>query len=190
MFKEIIFPPKGKDEYSFIRVIFWVFLIYYSLRFFSFGINKDVMNHYIHSSNLVIHELGHLLFYPFGKFITILGGSILQCLVPIIIILYFLFKEYNPFGASIGLWWLGQNLTDIALYISDASERSLPLIGGLGKEAHDWGNLLTMMGLLDYDFLFGIIIHYIGMLLMIIAILWGFYIHKNAYTKKIPYLNK
>lgn len=74
--------------------------------------------------------------------------------MPIIVIYAFLFHESNPFGASVGLWWLGQNLTDVALYISDAGARSLPLIGGMSEDAHDWGNLLTMMDMLEYDHMF------------------------------------
>ena len=88
---------------------------------------------------------------PFGQFIMILGGSLMQVIVPGVIIYVFLLREHDPYAASIGLWWLGQNLTDVALYISDASARSLPLIGGMSEEAHDWGNLLTMTGLLEYD---------------------------------------
>ncbi len=181
MFKDIFLPSQWKDSYSLIRVIFWIFLIYYSLRFFSFGINTAVMNDFLHGPDLIFHEAGHVIFSPFGDFIMILGGSLGQCLIPIIVIYTFLFKEKNPFGASIGLWWLGQNLTDVALYISDASTRSLPLIGGMSEEAHDWGNLLTMTGLLRYDFTFGIITHYIGMSLMILALIWWYYIHTNAY---------
>lgn len=71
------------------------------------------------------------------------------------------------------LWWTGQNLTDVALYISDASARSLPLIGGMSEDAHDWGNLLTMTNMLQYDHTFGIITHYIGMIVMITGLALG-----------------
>ena len=63
-------------------------------------------------------------------------------------------------------------MTDVALYISDASARSLPLIGGMSEEAHDWGNLLTMMDMLEYDHALGLIVHYGGMGLMALALLW------------------
>lgn len=184
MLTDILLTSQGKDSYSLIRVIFWIFLIYYSLQFFTFGINTEVMNAFIHGPNLIFHEAGHIIFMPFGEFIMILGGSLGQCLMPIIVIYTFLFKEQNPFWASIGLWWLGQNLTDVALYISDASARSLPLIGGMREEAHDWGNLLTMTNLLDYDFTFGIITHYSGMILMLLAIIWWYYIHSSVYRSE------
>ncbi len=183
MLTDILLPSQAKDSYSLIRVVFWIFLIYYSLQFFTFGINIEVMNAFIHGPNLIFHEAGHVIFMPFGEFLTILWGSLGQCLMPIIVMYTFLFKEQNPFWASIGLWWLGQNLTDVALYISDASARSLPLIGGMSEEAHDWGNLLTMTGLLRYDFTFGIITHYIGMILMLLALVWWGYIHYFAFFK-------
>ena len=47
------------------------------------------------------------------------------------------------------LWWSGQNLVDLSPYIADAYYRGLPLVGGGGEDSHDWGNLLTMTGLLD-----------------------------------------
>ncbi len=71
---------------------------------------------------------------------------------------------------------MGQNLTDVALYISDAWARSLPLIWGMSEDAHDWWNLLDMMNLTKYDFAFGITTHYIGMIVMIFAFLWGGYV--------------
>lgn len=181
MFDDISFLSQPKDLFSLIRVIFWIFLIYYSLQFFTLGINTEVMNSFMHGPDLIFHEAGHVIFWFFWDFIRILGGSLGQCLMPMIVIYTFLFRENNPFGASIWLWWLGQNLTDVALYISDASARSLPLIGGMSEEAHDWGNLLTMTGLLRYDFTFWIITHYIGMILMILAILWWYRIHMNTY---------
>ena len=34
--------------------------------------------------NLGIHELGHYVFAPFGDFLHVAGGSILQCAIPVI----------------------------------------------------------------------------------------------------------
>ncbi len=175
MLKELLLPSKTGEPYL-IRTLFWFLLVMYSLQFFTFSVNTEVMNSFLHWPNLIFHEAGHVIFMFFWDFIGILGGTLGQCLMPIIVGFVFLFKESNPFWASIALWWLGQNLTDVALYISDAGARSLPLIGGMSEEAHDWGNLLTMMDLIEYDFTFGIITHYIGMILMILGIVWWGYI--------------
>jgi hypothetical protein len=64
-------------------------------------------------------------------------------------------------------------MTDVALYISDASARSLPLIGGMSEDAHDWGNLLTMLDLLDSDATIALSVHWMGLFLMIFAFFWG-----------------
>ncbi len=182
MFWNYILPSGQYASFSIVRTIFWVLLVFYSFQFFTFGINEGVMDSFMHGPNLIFHEAGHVVFMPFWEFLTTLGGSLGQCIMPLIVMLTFLLKEENPFWASIWLWWLGQNLTDVALYISDAWARSLPLIGGMSEEAHDWGNLLSMMGLLKYDWTFGIMTHYIGMLLMLLALVWWGYISYFTYT--------
>jgi hypothetical protein len=172
------------DGFFSIRVLFFGFLCWYSLQFFTLGVNTEVMNAFIHGPNLIFHEAGHVLFMPFGNFMMILGGSLFQCLLPAILATIFYTRENNTFGAVFCLWWFGQNLTDVALYISDASARSLPLIGGMSEEAHDWGNLLTLMNLLEYDTLIGNIVHSLGMLIMLTSLILGgrFLVRSFIYT--------
>ena len=62
MFDNISFLSQAKDSFSWIRVIFWLFLIYYSLQFFTFGINTEVMNSFMYGPNLIFHEAGHVIF--------------------------------------------------------------------------------------------------------------------------------
>ncbi len=163
----------GDISLSLIKGFFLILLFIYSLQFFTLDVNEQVMSSFIHGPNLIFHEAGHVIFMPFGNFMTILWGSLGQCLMPLIVTLVFIFQERALYSAAFWLWWLGQNLTDVALYISDGGARALPLIGGMGEEAHDWGNLLTMMDLLPYDHTLGIIVHYIGMVLMAWAFLWA-----------------
>lgn len=155
-------------------LLFLIPLFLYSLQFFTLDVNQEVMNTFIHGPNLIFHEAGHIFFMPFGEFMTILGGSLFQCFFPFSLIFVFLRQEQpSPLGALFALWWTGQNMTDVALYISDASTRSLPLIGGMSEEAHDWGNLLTMMNLLEYDHIIALMVHYIGMGCMLLTFLIG-----------------
>lgn len=44
------------------------------------------------------------------------------------------------------LWWIGENLLNISIYIADAREQILPLVAG---GAHDWTYLLEEVGLLS-----------------------------------------
>ena len=132
----------------------------------------------LHLVNLPFHETGHLLFRPLGSFMSSLGGTLGQLLVPLICGGTLLLKTRDPFGTAICGWWLGENFLDIAPYINDARAGQLPLLGGnTGHSApygfHDWEYLLTETGLLRYDQLLAKLAHGFGSLLMITAILWA-----------------
>ncbi len=128
---------------------------------------------FLHNVNLPFHEFGHLLFIPFGHFMSILGGSLFQILLPLIFLFAFSFKQKDNFAASIMLWWCGQNFIDVSPYIKDAPYRALPLIRGMGEDAHDWGNLLTMTDSLDSATAIANTSFAIGSLLIIAAIAWA-----------------
>src|SRR5258706_14990973 len=72
--------------------------------------------------NLVFHEAGHILFMPLGPFMTVLGGSLTQVLVPLVCAGAFLWQIRDPFGAAVAIWWAGENLIDVAPYINDARD--------------------------------------------------------------------
>lgn len=130
----------------------------------------------LHLINLPFHEAGHVIFIPFGRFMTILGGTLGQILMPMICFGTFLIKTRDPFGASVALWWTAESLMDIAPYINDARALDLMLIGGVtGKETdgHDWNNILSMLGLLEWDHRLAHLTYDIGILLMLGSLLWG-----------------
>jgi len=37
---------------------------------------------FLHLPNLVFHEAGHIILSPFGRFLGVLGGSLMQVLIP------------------------------------------------------------------------------------------------------------
>jgi len=146
----------------------------WTLYFISHGIDWEIIGgSFLHGVNLAFHEFGHLFFSPFGRFMTILGGSLFQVLWPWTFLLAFLFKYRDTFAASIMLWWGGQNFIDLAPYIGDAYYRGLPLVGGGGEESHDWGNLLTMTGLLEQYQAIARASFFIGSVMMIAALVWA-----------------
>jgi hypothetical protein len=131
---------------------------------------------FLHLINLPFHEAGHVVFIPFGRFMTILGGTLGQILMPMICLGTFLVKTHDPFGASVALWWTAESMMDIAPYINDARALDLMLIGGVtGKETdgHDWNNILTMLGLLEWDHRLAHLIYNFGILLMFVSFMWG-----------------
>lgn len=128
---------------------------------------------FLHSANLPFHEFGHVLFSPFGRFLTILGGSLFQVLLPLGLMLAFMLQRHDNFAASVMLWWSGQNFIDIAPYIADAEYRGIPLIRGMSEEYHDWGNLLTMLDAVDQAAAVSRVSFSIGVLLMLASFAWG-----------------
>ena len=109
---------------------------------------------------------------------TSLGGTLGQLLIPLLCLLVLLVKTKDPFGASVSLWWFGENFMDIAPYINDARDQELVLLGGItGREAdygfHDWEFILNEVGLLRYDHTLAYIAHSFGILLMLTSFAWA-----------------
>lgn len=108
---------------------------------------------FIQNVNLIFHEAGHVVFYFFGEFLSILGGSLLEMLVPLLVVVHFVRTQQN-FSAAVACWWLATALLSVSIYASDAQERQLPLITN-DVSTHDWFNLLSILDLLKYDDLIG-----------------------------------
>lgn len=172
--QQFLYVPDQVDELSFwARAVLAALFALWGASFIIGGIDwESIGGSFLHNVNLPFHEFGHVLFIPLGRFMAILGGSLFQILLPLIFLVAFTIKRDN-FAASIMLWWCGQNFIDVSPYIQDAPYRSLPLISGMGEEAHDWGNLLTMTGSLDKaDTLAGVSFT-LGSLLIIGAMIWA-----------------
>lgn len=106
--------------------------------------------------NLVFHEAGHVIFALGGEFIGILGGSLMQVLIPVVCGVALL-QRGDPFGVALCGLWTGQSMVNVAIYAGDARQLALPLLGG-EYVIHDWNYLLGKLGLLEWDrFLAGMI---------------------------------
>lgn len=159
------------------RLFVWVVLLVWGGKFMLTPISGEAFSEsYMHLVNLPFHEAGHVIFSPFGRFIQVLGGTLGQWLVPLAVMVSFLFKA-DRFAASVGLWWLGQSFMDIAPYMDDARAGQLMLLGGVtGSEVedyHDWEIILTRLGLMQYDHVIARISFGCGVLLMLAALIWG-----------------
>ena len=178
--KELLFyvNPEINNYHLIGRVCVLFVIIAWGLNYIFSPIESNYSGmSFMHLINLPFHEAGHVLFSIFGQFMMSLGGSLTQCLVPIICLLTFLVKTRDPFAASISLWWIGENLIDLAPYINDARTLTLMLLGGVtGQDVddyHDWEFILRNLGWLEYDHLLAKTAHVIGALLMICACIWG-----------------
>ena len=158
------------------RVLLFVGLLLWSWRFVSQPIGTAALDSFLHLPNLVFHEAGHILFLPFGTFMSSLGGSLMQLLIPTVCLVAFLWQNRDPFAASLALWWLGENFLDLAPYISDARELELVLLGGFtGREVvgHDWEAILGALNWLAYARTLGRSAQAVGVVVMIGALIWG-----------------
>lgn len=117
--------------------------------------------------DLAIHETGHLVFAPFGEFLTALGGSLFQLMVPAIFVGAF-WRRGDRFAAFICSWWVAQSSWNLARYIADARALELPLVGG-GE--HDWAYLLAELGWLQQDLMIAGMVRGAGILLFVVGML-------------------
>ncbi|HEY6214920.1 MAG TPA: hypothetical protein VIW45_21655 [Vicinamibacterales bacterium] len=155
------------------RVALLLLLAYWTFVFLWWPMRQDTVGaSFLHLINLPIHEAGHILFSPFGDFMTTLGGSLMQVLVPIAFCIAFLTTSWNPFGAAVTAWWAGENLLDVAIYINDARSLQLMLLGGPADEVegHDWEHILQSLNMLHWDHRLGWGAHIAGAIVMIGAL--------------------
>ena len=119
---------------------------------------------------LPLHEGGHFLFMFFGRTLHILGGSFWQIMFPLL--WFVIAARQRSHVAPFPLFWVGENMMDVSLYMRDAPLRWLPLLGGHSSQ-HDWYNLFSQWNLLDSSDTFADLFYYGGSLLALGAIVAG-----------------
>lgn len=102
------------------------------------------------AAHMVTHEAGHPLFSYVGpEIITVLGGTLLQLLVPIMLLLSFAWRGH-PLGVTFCAFAFFNSLTGVAMYMGDARSKGLPLVApGVASdevEGHDWEFIFKWIG--------------------------------------------
>lgn len=170
-----------------LKIFFTFFLIYLSYILIASTTYTGVFP--FDYANVIIHELGHaiyrIVFSPFSfinsqfaDFMHTLGGSLNQLLIPVFAgILFYLSKSWYSLFFSI--FWFGDNLSILSLYIGDASCRCLGSYIGenfvsqetINPMQHDWYVILTKFGLLQSDKAIAIFVHILGDIIIATAIM-------------------
>ena len=133
------------------------------------GLSTQTWVPVLDSLNLVFHEAGHPLFGIFGwETLTILGGTLMQLIVPLLV-LAAAWGRRQAAGAALAACWFFQNFHNIARYMADARAQVLPLVGG-GE--HDWLNLFLRWGCLQSDIAIARNVHILGWLGMLGSAAW------------------
>lgn len=129
--------------------------------------------HLVDAFDLIIHEAGHTLCFFCGQFIYILGGSLAQIVIPLVFVGYF-YGRNDYYSASILFSWLGYNLLNLSVYVDDAVDMQLPLLGG-DSAIHDWNFLLNDMGWLQHTHQIAALMNGIGFTILVVSILTALY---------------
>lgn len=181
-----LYVPEKVSEASFYgRAFLWAIFSVWGGYFILGGIDwQRIGGSFLHNVILPFHEFGHVLFIPFGQFMSILGGSLFQVTMPLALLLVFSLKNRDNFAAGLMLWWSGQSFIDISPYILDARYRALPLIGG-NESGHDWGNMLTMTNSLDKTEFIAYTAFFIGSSLIVVSVVWMGYVLLKMKSKRV-----
>jgi len=134
--------------------------------------------HLLDGVNLVIHEAGHLFFRPFGEYLMIAGGSLLQVIMPALFVFYFFWNK-KVYSAALVMLWVGESILNVSVYAGDSLKLQLPLLGGQDS-VHDWNYLLTRAGLLASTSKIERLIRLCGTLVILIGLYFAF---KSVLTK-------
>ncbi len=163
------------DKYSrIIKIIVSILCSWYFLSYALEARNLEKWN-LIDSVNLIFHEAGHSIFMFFGEFIHVLGGSFFQIFFPLVFVIYFFIWRKDFFSASLLLFWVGQNILNVAIYMGDSIKMELPLLGG-DSSIHDWNYILSSLNILQYTDKLSGLTYNIGIMVMVIASVSSLYI--------------
>jgi hypothetical protein len=121
----------------------------------------------VHLVDLVFHEAGHPIFGIFGPFLGALGGSLNQVLVPALCTGAFL-RQARRAAAAVALFWTGENVVDVAIYVADGRDMRLPLLAeGL---THDWNWILSELALRNQAEVIGRAVFLLGVAVLLAAL--------------------
>ncbi len=99
------------------------------------------------NANLAFHEAGHPLFGLLNERLTVYGGTLGQLMFPLAAAVSF-YRQRATLSFAFCVLWLGENLFNIAVYMADARVQLLPLVG---NGEHDWAEIFSRWGVLDWD---------------------------------------
>ncbi len=189
LFHNMFFAKKIEPTSFKVKCVVYVVFVIWGLSFLdqnNFEENPyGVSTFLIGGANLAFHEAGHFIFMIFGyELLLVAGGSLMQCIVPLVVVVQFL-RQKDNFESSIALWWLGQNFLDVAPYIYDAWDKKLTLLGGhTGQDdpdSHDWHFILSETGYLQkYDEIAYFMVR-MGTFTLFLSFVWGGYILYKQY---------
>jgi hypothetical protein len=121
-----------------------------------------------------IHEGGHLLFGWFGnEWLMVVGGTLLQLLVPFALAVYFSSRRQIA-GTAFCAFFFFEQFLPVGTYMADARSQSLTYVtvGDPDLAEHDWFYLFSRAGVLDHDTQIGGMFRVLGWIGMLAVVAW------------------
>ena len=168
-----LYMHSDRDESAFwAHIVICVLVTGWGWRLIAGGVDFSVTGStFLHVVNGAFHQYGHIVFKDYGVTFALLGGSLLQILVPLGLCAYFTLRQGDNFPASLMLWWVGENFLDIAPYVADNAERAIVVPETLASQ-HDWNALLgDSPGAGDTLAQF---LYFCGVVIILFSNYWGF----------------
>ena len=172
-------PTLALDEWKPVsRPVAIIALSFYFL-FLAYAANNRSGFLFLDLANLMIHEAGHPLFgilgggaeAGFGHTLMVLGGTLLELIVPLARTAYFFFRREST-GAAFCAFWFFENFLYIGTYMADARTSALLLAGSSDS---DWEVLFTQWNLMLHDIQIAHATRTIGWLGMLASVIWFVY---------------
>ncbi len=173
---EIEWKPLSRTAFILWMSFYVLLLIYLAAHFSELT--------WLDNVHLPIHEGGHLLFGWFGATLGLWGGTLLQLLVPALLVVAFVVRAELP-GTTFCAIAFFHSLTGVATYMIDALRRELTLVtvGAAADEAeHDWVHIFSDLRVLRHAIQIGTatrLIAWIGFLATLGWFCWRYY-HQSA----------
>ncbi len=170
-------PAEGRDVRAMAGAALLLLAAWYAWQFFRFDISdpESMPLSLLYAAIVPFHEVGHMIFRPFGEFMHNAGGSLMQFLMPLGFGVYFVHWRRDNLAGWLMLWWEGTQWVDLAPYCYDAKKPAMILLTGRTGDtgAHDYVDMLGDLGLLNRAHEVAALMKYFGVLLMLTALVWG-----------------
>ena len=93
--------------------------------------------------DIAVHEIGHLLFQPFGELVMLIMGSGWEVAFPFFMGVVFIAWKRDFIAWGVCWAWSANSMADASRYIYDATRGELALLGGTGPDTMgDWERIL------------------------------------------------
>ena len=144
-----------------LRLVVALFLIWYFMSS-AFSVEKW---HFIDNLDLIIHQAGHLIFLLSGEFVTVIGGSFVQIVIPVAFVIFFIIRK-DYYLTSLFLMWLGYNLVNVSIYMADATTMVLPLPGWKPFPS-DWNYIFGALHIMNWSKQIAFLVDIVGIIVII-----------------------